>query len=149
MGQLRSRAGAGGSAALWRYALTVLLGLPRRPARASATAAPRPGPAASSFEAPVEAVNELQFTRAYWLPPFGRGNGRDALFWAPLADVPEDRVDAVLRALDERGIPSWAARIRGRSDRPAQRGGPHALWVESGQLEDAQNVLMRVAPASG
>ncbi|HEV7623864.1 MAG TPA: hypothetical protein VGO26_06995, partial [Amnibacterium sp.] len=85
--------------------MTAVLGLPRRPA---ASPAPRRNAAASSFEAPLEAANALQFDRAYWLSPFGRGNGLDALFWAPLAEVPEERVDAVLVALEDAGIAAWA-----------------------------------------
>jgi hypothetical protein len=138
---MRQRGNEGGlrrSAALWRYALTAVLGLPRRPLPG---AAPRRNAAASSFEAPLEAANDLQFDRAYWLSPFGRGNGLDALFWAPLAEVPDDRVDAVLAALEQEGIAAWAAPVRGRPRRPV-----HAAAVSVGaeRLDDAGTVLMRV-----
>lgn len=138
MRQWGSGGGLRGSAALWRYALTAVLGLPRRPLPAPR---PRRTDAASSFEAPLEAANPLQFGRAYWLPPFGRGNGLEALFWAPLAEVPENRVDAVLAALEQEGIAAWAAPVRGRPHRPAPAA---AVSVGAERLDDAGSVLMRV-----
>jgi hypothetical protein len=144
MRRQRSGAARRGSAALWRYVVTAVLGLPaRRPAERSSARQQRDA-AASSYEAPVDAANQLQFNRAYWLPPFGRGNGLEALFWAPLAELPGKRVDTVLCALGDEGIPAWAA--------SAERGGragsssiddPHDLWVASAQLDDAQDVVMR------
>lgn len=123
-------------AALWRYAIAAVLGLPRRPP-------PRPGrsPAASSLEAPLEAANVLQFGRAYWLSPFGRGNGLEALFWAPLATVPDERVDAVLAALGQEDIPAWAAPVRARPRRTTRAA---AVSVGADRLDDAVSVLMRV-----
>jgi hypothetical protein len=88
--------------------------------------------AASSFEAPAEAANPLQFGRAY---------GLDALFWTPLAEVPARRVDPVLAALRARDIPAWVAPSR-REPRSAPDG-PHDLWVASAELNDAQDVVMR------
>ncbi len=136
MRQRRSGGGLRRSAALWRYALTAVLGLPRRPLPG---AGPRRNAAASSFEAPLEAVNPLQFDRAYWLSPFGRGNGLEALFWAPLAEVPDDRVDAVLAALEQQGIAAWAAPVRRRRPVPVA-----AVSVVAERLDDAGGVLMRV-----
>jgi hypothetical protein len=140
----RSRARARRSAALWGYALTAVIGLPARRVRQPGAGRPQRDRAASSYEAPVDAANQLQFGRAYWLPPFGRGNGLEALFWAPLAELPADRVEAVLRALGEQDIPAWAAvtgHRRAARTSPADR--PHALWVASAQLDDAQDVVMR------
>lgn len=142
--RMRQRKGGHGlrrSAALWRYALTAVLGLPRRPAPG---ATPRRNAAASSFEAPLEAANALQFGRSYWLSPFGRGNRLDALFWAPLAEVPDDRVDAVLVALEDEGIAAWAAPVRGR---PRRSGRASAVSVGADRLDDAGTVLMRVLSA--
>lgn len=138
---MRQRGKGGGlrhSAALWRYALTAVLGLPRR---ALPGPAPRRDAAASSFETPLEAANPLQFDRAYWLSPFGRGNGLEALFWAPLAEVPEDRVDLVLTALEQEGIAAWAAPVRRRPRRPPRSA---AVSVGAERLDDAGSVLMRV-----
>ena len=59
--------------ALWRYAVTAVLGLSGRRVPAAADRFRRSA-AASSYEAPVGAGNPLQFGRAYQLPPFGRGN---------------------------------------------------------------------------
>src|SRR3954447_13283018 len=143
------RAGTPRAAALWRYAVTVLLGLPGRPSPAPTADRPRRDPAASSYEEGVGAGNQLQFGRAYWLPPFGSGNGLEALFWTPLAELPGERIAAVLGALGEEGIPAWAAVAdRGRgSGSPPPEGRPHALWVASAQLDDAQEVGMRALAA--
>lgn len=144
----RGRSGRGPrrAAALWGYAVTALLGLPaRRTPERSPLRRPR-DPAASSYEAADGADNELQFNRAYWLPPHGRGNGLEALFWAPLADLPGDRVEPVLRALQERGIAAWAAESRReRATAPADR--RHDLWVASAELHEAQDVVMRALAA--
>jgi len=145
----RRRAGAAGgrSAALWRYALTAVLGLPARSPREPSAARVRRDPSASSYEESVGAANQLQFGRAYWLPPFGRGNGLDALFWAPLAELPADRVDAALAALRDDGIPAWAASAGERSAAAPPPDVPFRLWTASGQLDDAQDVLLRVLAA--
>jgi hypothetical protein len=130
------------SPALWRSAATLVLGLPRRrPPGADR----RRGSSTSSFEAPIAAANELQFGRAYWLPPFGRGNGLEALFWAPIAQVPAARADAALEALAARDIAAWAAPAKGRA--PEAEGVPQDLWVASAELDAAQDVLMRVLRA--
>ncbi|HEY8318394.1 MAG TPA: hypothetical protein VIG76_06145 [Amnibacterium sp.] len=127
------------SAVLMRSAVSVLLGLSGRrtpPAERGRRSA------ASSFEAPIAAANELQFGRAYWLPPFGRGNGLEALFWAPIAQVPAGLADPVLEALAAEDIAAWAAPARGAD---AEAGGvPQDLWVASAELDAAQDVLMRV-----
>lgn len=141
---MRRWRGTSRSVALWRYAVTAVLGLPARRGRLPAAARPQRDPSSSSYEESVGAANQLQFGRAYWLPPFGQGNGLEALFWAPLAELPGDRVDAVLTALREEGIPAWAAPAR--RSRPV--GSPaadrsHDLWVASGQVDEAQDVVMR------
>lgn len=143
-----SRRGPRRAAALWGYAVTALLGLPARRMPERATARRPRDPAASSYEASDSAANQLQFNRAYWLPPHGRGNGLEALFWAPLAVLPGARVDAVLRALHEEGIPAWAAvtgREHGTGAAAAER--PHDLSVAASDLDRAQDVVMRVLAA--
>jgi hypothetical protein len=125
--------------------LAVLLGLAQRRAQAASADRRSRGSAASSYEAPADAADALQFGRAYWLPPFGRGNGLEALFWAPVARLADTQVDEVLRALAEQDIPAWAAPAR-RPRAPAG-GGPHDLSVASGQLDAAQDVLLRVLAA--
>ena len=146
MRRQRARArGARRSAALWRYAVTALLGLPARRPRQAPSGRPQRDASASSYEESVGASNRLQFGRAYWLPPFGQGNGLDALFWAPLAELPGDRVDAVLDALRAADIPAWAAVAR--RSRPAgspAAGRSHDLWVASVQVDEAQDVVLRM-----
>ncbi len=131
------------SAVLMRSAVSVLLGLSGR--RTPPAERGRRSAAVSSFEAPIAAANELQFGRAYWLPPFGRGNGLEALFWAPIAQVPAALADAALEALAAEDIAAWAAPAKG-SDADA-RGVPEDLWVASADLDAAQDVLMRVLRA--
>jgi hypothetical protein len=141
-------AGARRSVALWRYALAAVLGLSGRPARPIGTERVRRDRAASSFEAPVEAANELQFGRAYWLPPFGHGNGLDALFWTPVARLSADQAERALTAFALADIPAWTA-PEGRDRRARLRVGDraHDVWVASGQVDDAQEVLRRVLAA--
>ena len=125
-----------GRAASWRVAVAAVLGLTWRPAPAPA------GPTwrrveASGYETPADAVNPLQFGRAYQLPPFGRGNGLEALFWTALARVPAARSEPLLEALAEAGIAGWAAPVRGA---PALED----LWSASAESEQAQDVVMRI-----
>jgi hypothetical protein len=138
-GRRRRRAGAPSTAALWRYAVTAILGLSGRRVPI-ARADRRRSAAASSYEAPVAGADQLQFGRAYQLPPFGRGNGIEALFWTSLARLPGERVDEVLEALRTEDIPAWIAPARGVGG----SADPHDLWVASAQLDAAQDVLMRV-----
>jgi hypothetical protein len=126
----------------------VLLGLPGRRARAAGPDRARRNPAASSFEAPIEAANELQFGRAYWLPPFGHGNGLDALFWTPIAHLTADRAEEALVALAAADIPAWAApEARDRRAGRISPGREQDVWVASGQVDDAQEVLRRMLAA--
>jgi hypothetical protein len=130
-------------AGLLRYAVTAVLGLSRRRDVAPARTTGRDR-AVASYEAPMPAANPLQFGRAYQLPPFGRGNGLEALFWSPIERLPADRVDAVLESFRERDVPAWAApaRLPGTDHRSTHA--PHDLWVASSRLDEAQDVVMRM-----
>lgn len=127
---------------LLRSAVAVVLGLSRRH-EAPPAAAPWRDRSVPSIDAPMPAVNPLQFGRAFQLPPFGRGNGLEAVFWSPAERLPRDRVDAVMAALLEEGIAAWAApaRLPGADRRAA---GPHDLWTAADRADDAQDVVMRV-----
>lgn len=141
------RARRGRRSALWRYALTVVLGLPDRRERPVSDRARR-NAAASSFEAPMEAANQLQFGRAYWLPPFGHGNGLDALFWTPIAHLARDQAERALVALAAADIPAWAApEGRDRRPGPPAAGRDQDVWVAAAQVDDAQDVLRRLLAA--
>jgi hypothetical protein len=100
--------------------------------------------AVAKFETPMPAAHPLQFGRAYQLPPFGRGNGLDALFWAPSARLPADRVDDVLTALAAEDIAAWVAPVRTpeAARRAADR--PQDLWIAAAQSDRGTDVLMRV-----
>jgi hypothetical protein len=92
----------------------------------------------------MPAQNPLQFGRAYQLPPTGRGNGLEALFWTPIERLPADRVDAALDAFRSRDIPAWsaAARLPGVDRRAATA--PHDVWVASDRVDEAGDVLIRL-----
>ena len=36
------------------------------------------------MSAPISAVESMNFGLPFWLPPFGRGNGLQALYWATI-----------------------------------------------------------------
>ena len=101
---------------------------------------------AFSHESPISAVDLMRFGRPYWLPPFGYGNGLDALFWACLAELPQTVVPMVLEGLRDQDIPGWAApvkvpkQLRYGGDTPA----PYRLWVATIRFGGAEEVLMRV-----
>jgi hypothetical protein len=128
---------------LLRSAVTIVLGLSRR-RNVAPVRVPARDRAAASYEAPMPAANPLQFGRAYQLPPFGRGNGLEALFWAPSERLPAERVDAVLAALRECDIPAWVApaRIPGVDHRSA--GAAHDLWVAADRSDESMDVVMRL-----
>ena len=128
---------------LLRSAITIVLGLSRRRDVAPARV-PWRDRAAASYEAPMPAANPLQFGRAYQLPPFGRGNGLEALFWTPSERLPAERVDAVLESFRERDIAAWAAPARLPQVDRRSAAAPHDLWVASARLDEAQDLVMRL-----
>ena len=140
------RAAAPRRAGLLRYAVTAVLGISGRRDVAPVRASWRDR-AAASFEAPMPADHALQFGRAFQLPPFGRGNGIEALFWTPAERVPAERVDTVLTELRGRDIAAWAApaRLPGVDRRSVDA--PHDLWVVADRFDEAQDVVMRMLRA--
>ncbi|RIX30455.1 hypothetical protein [Amnibacterium setariae] len=132
----RRRAGRR-TAGLWRTAAAAVLGFTRRDA-APPPRTPWRDRSASSYEAPLAADDQLQLGRAAQLPPFGRGNGIDALFWVPLARLDGDRVDAAFAALAAADIAAWAAPVRGRRD------GVQDLFVAAMGFETAEDLLRPV-----
>ncbi|MGT2426506.1 hypothetical protein [Amnibacterium kyonggiense] len=138
----RRRRTSGRRSGLLRSAVTIVLGLSRR-REAPPAAAPWRDRSLPSIDAPMPAVNPLQFGRAFQLPPFGRGNGLEAVFWTPGERLPAGRVDAALAALRAAGIAAWAApaRLPGGDRRAA---GPQDLWTAADRADDAQDVVMRV-----
>lgn len=131
------RSGRRKRAGLWRYAAAAVLGFTRRQAPPSPRT-PWRDRSASSYEAPLAADDQLQLGRAAQLPPFGRGNGIDALFWMPLARLRADRVDAAFAALAAADIAAWAAPVRGSRD------GRQDLFVGSLSFEAAEDLLRPV-----
>ena len=130
---------------LLRYAVTAVLGLSgSRVPSSPADRRPWGTRSTSSFEAPL-AADPMQLGRPAQLPPFGHGNGLDALFWTPLARLAADRVEEVLAALAAADIAGWVAPAGRSAAATADR--PHDLWVGSLRLDAAQDVLMRTLSA--
>lgn len=98
-----------------------------------------------SDEQPISASDLLSTGRAYWLPPFGYGNGLDALFWAQLAREPHPVADGLLRALASRGIPGWVAPV----DRHHSESGEalYDVWTATVEIDAAEDVVMAVLNA--
>jgi len=93
--------------------------------------------------------------RAAWLPLFGRGNGLDAPGWAPLADVGEEFVDALLAAFREAGVPAHTApsasvcpsrRARPQRRRRSRPTTSYRVWVGALWYATAEDVLRTELP---
>jgi hypothetical protein len=87
--------------------------------------------------------------RLWWLPSGGYGNGLDDDTWAPILEVSEQVVPALLRVLREAGVPAYAAparsgarRLQGRTRRPEG----YQLWVGASVYGQAELILVRVMP---
>lgn len=103
-----------------------------------------------SQESPISAVEMMRFGRPSWLPPFGCGNGLDALFWACIAELPHSAIDGILDELREQDIPGWAAPVKTAAKARRDSTGtcadtaPYRLWVATLRFNDAENVLITV-----
>jgi len=90
-----------------------------------------------------------QRERLWWLPSGGYGNGLDDDTWAPVLEVSEQIVPALLRMLGEAGVPAYAAparsgarRLRDHSRRPEG----YQLWVGASAYGQAEMILVTVMP---
>ncbi len=101
--------------------------------------------------APVSrpAAQPASHARLWWLPAGGCGNGLDDTAWAPVLEVSERVVPAVLGALADAGVPGYAApahppgyRLRDRSRQPET----WRLWVGASAHGRAEDVLVAVMP---
>jgi hypothetical protein len=77
-------------------------------------------------------------SRAYWLPPWGIGNGLDAETWAEIAEVSEGALQLIMESLYDAGIPAHAARKNWYD-----RGAPFRIWVGTWYFSRAENVIGR------
>jgi hypothetical protein len=87
-----------------------------------------------------------RFGRLWWLPAAGLGNGLTDDAWAPVADVDEPVVLAVLAELRAAGVPGYAAPVTDRPGRSRHRGLPAAtrpyhVWVGTSRYSRAEDVL--------
>jgi hypothetical protein len=88
--------------------------------------------------------------RLWWLPAGGCGNGLDDEAWAPVLEISEKAVSAVLSALGQVGVPAYAAparsgasRLRDHTRQPAG----YQLWVGASAYGRAEITLVRVMPS--
>ena len=78
------------------------------------------------------------------LPPFGAlTNGRSALSWVPLADLPTGTADRLLTLLADRGIAA-CKRPRRASGRRGATTATAAVWVDVVGYAVAEDVLRAV-----
>ncbi len=87
--------------------------------------------------------------RLWWLPSGGYGNGLDDDTWAPVLEVSENVVPALLRVLGEAGVPAYAAPARSRASRLSDRSrrpDGYRLWVGASFYGQAEMILVRVMP---
>jgi hypothetical protein len=86
-------------------------------------------------------TNPARFNVMFWLPPGGTDNGVWASFWAELADLGVDDIDAVLRLLADAGVGGYVATPGGRAYNWGQ---PvvHRLWVDSLRYHRAEDLMM-------
>jgi hypothetical protein len=87
--------------------------------------------------------------RLWWLPSGGYGNGLDDDAWAPILEISEHVIPAVLRTLGEAGVPAYAApartgatRLRDRTRRPEG----YQLWVGARFYGRAELTLVQAMP---
>lgn len=100
----------------------------------------------SSFESPVSAVDLTRFGRAFWLPPFGEGNGLDALFGPAWQNSRAGRSAAPWRPSATRTSPAGRRRPKKPKVLPRVKDGdePYQLWVATVRYNGAEDVLIRV-----
>lgn len=94
------------------------------------------------MSSPLRPIRDsARFDVMFWLPPGGTDNGVWASFWAELADLDVDDIDAVLRLLADADVGGYVATPGGRAYRPRQ---PivHRLWVDSLRYHTAEDLLM-------
>lgn len=87
--------------------------------------------------------------RLWWLPSGGYGNGLDDDSWAPVLELSEQVVPQVLRAMEDAGVPAYAAPSRAAAGRLGDRSGRPAgyqLWVGASAYGTAESVLLAAMP---
>jgi hypothetical protein len=87
--------------------------------------------------------------RLWWLPPGGDGNGLDDEAWAPVLEVSQRVVPALLALLREAGVPAYAAPVRSAAARLRDRTGrpeSYRLWVGASAYGKAESALVIVMP---
>jgi hypothetical protein len=96
-----------------------------------------------------------RFSRLWWLPGNGHGNGLDDTAWAAILDVRDALVaNEVLDGLRSAGVPAYAAalpRRQARHRRSGERGlaanePPMRIWVGASAHATAEERLIGLAP---
>lgn len=84
----------------------------------------------------------------WWLPRGGQDNGLDDDAWAPILEISEAAVPAVLAELQVASVPAYAAPVdrAGRPPRKAAERPGWKLWVGASAYGWAEAVLLAVMP---
>jgi hypothetical protein len=102
---------------------------------------------AASVSRPAEQTG--RWGRLWWLPSGGYGNGLEDEAWAPVLEVSERVVPAVLSLLSEAGAPAYVARAHSGASRlgdRTRRPEGYQLWVGTSAYGRAEMALMKVIP---
>ena len=100
-----------------------------------------------SVPRPVDQLN--RFSRLWWLPADGYGNGLDDRAWAPALQISERIVPQVLKVLRDAAVPAYVAPAREPRPRPNSRGQQpksYQLWVGASAYGRAEAALLAVMP---
>jgi hypothetical protein len=87
--------------------------------------------------------------RLWWLPAGGHGNGLDDDAWAPVLEVSQQIVPALLGLLRHAGVPAYAAPARSAGARLRDRTGQpesYQLWVGASAYGEAEKALIIAMP---
>ena len=98
----------------------------------------------------LRSINVDSLPRLGWLPAGGQGNDLDDHAWAPVLELCDGDVPAVLAALRAASVPAYAAPAHIAGAGPHSRGtGDHdwQLWVGTSAYGTAEAVLLTVMPA--
>jgi hypothetical protein len=95
------------------------------------------------------AAHAVQPGRLWWLPADGHGNGLDDDAWAPVLEVSQQIVPALLRLLRHAGVPAYAAPARSAGTRLRDGTGQpesYQLWVGASAYGEAEKALITAMP---
>jgi hypothetical protein len=98
----------------------------------------------------LQSIDLGSFARLWWLPAGGQGNDLDDAAWAPVLELCQRDVPAVLAALRAARVPAYAAPCGSARPSPSHRAADRRswrLWVGTSTYGTAEAVLLAVMPA--